>query len=146
VQRPESGRRQPHSCPTNDEEVRAATGLIWCHQDDHPAGAGCPIRSVGGCRHYFGQLTVKRDGVKVTFRDVTADGWSSYAAAFQDAWDCTPSGCGWVRMSNDETADGWVDHGRAAPRYTRATASARVHRVPAAATVLARLDASLGDS
>lgn len=84
---------------------------------------------------YFGQLTVKRDGVKVaeasggsvyevyadytklrtkvTFRDVTADGWSSYAAAFQDAWDCTPSGCGWVRMSNDETgkygkADGWI--------------------------------------
>lgn len=50
--------------------------------------------------------------VRMRFRDVTADGWGTYARALQDAWDCTPSGCSWLRMNNDEsnkygTADGW---------------------------------------
>ena len=86
---------------------------------------------------YFGALAVYEDGSKVseasggkarditdgialdiTFRDVTADGWGTYAIALQDAWYCVRSGprnqCQFWRRSNDETnnygtADGWRD-------------------------------------
>jgi hypothetical protein len=49
---------------------------------------------------------------KIVFRDLQADGWGTYGRALQDAWDCTRTGCDWVRMSTDEsskysTADGW---------------------------------------
>jgi hypothetical protein len=67
----------------------------------------------GGAVYLVYDTNYDKVRVKITFRDVTADGQGTYAKALQDGWDYgAETGWSWQRMHNDETnkyskADGW---------------------------------------